>query len=84
MALDGWSNIHNEPVVCVSVTTTDGKNYLTGTVDTSRETHTAEYIQELASSAVRSAEDCYGIHVASFVTDNASNMVKMRRELAAE
>ena len=46
MALDGWSNIHNEPVVCVSVTTTDGKNYLTETVDTSGEKHTAEYLQE--------------------------------------
>ena len=84
MALDGWSSIHNEPVVCVSVTTTDGKNYLTETVDTSGEKHTAQYLQELAFSAVRSAENRYGIHVASFVTDNASNMVKMRRELAAE
>ncbi|KAI6651859.1 Transposase [Oopsacas minuta] len=35
MMLDGWSNIHNEPVVCVSVTTSDGDSYLTETVDTS-------------------------------------------------
>ena len=27
MSLDGWSNVHNEPVVCVSVTTPDGQSY---------------------------------------------------------
>ena len=26
MVLDGWSNIHNEPVVCVSVTTPEGES----------------------------------------------------------
>ena len=29
MMLNGWSNIHNEPVICVSVTTSDGDSYLT-------------------------------------------------------
>ena len=24
MCLDGWSNVHNEPIVCVAVTTPDG------------------------------------------------------------
>jgi len=32
MALGGWSNVHNEHVVCVSVTS-DGNTYLTDTMD---------------------------------------------------
>ena len=28
MMLDGWSNVHNEPIVCASVTTPDGQSYL--------------------------------------------------------
>ena len=34
MELDGWSNIHNEPVVCTSITTYVGDIYLTSTIDT--------------------------------------------------
>jgi len=42
MALDGWSNVHNEPIVCVTVTTEEYKIYLSDTVDTSGKPHTAE------------------------------------------
>lgn len=34
LGLDGWSNIHNEPVICVTLTTKDGNTYLADTVDT--------------------------------------------------
>ena len=84
MMLDGWSNIHNEPVICVSVTTSDGDSYLTETVDTSGHAHTAEYLQEVATSAVISTEQRYGCRVGTFVTDNGSNMVKMRRQVASD
>ena len=40
MALDGWSNVYNEPVVCVSVTRSDGDTYLSDTLDTSGNGHT--------------------------------------------
>ena len=81
MMLAGWSNIHNEPVICVSVTTSDGDSYLNETVDTSGHAHTAEYLQEVVTSAVISTEQRYGCRVGTFVTDNASNMVKMRRQV---
>ena len=84
MMLDGWSHVHNEPIVCVSVTTPDGQSYLTQTVDTSGHGHTADYLQEVAKSAVESAERRFHCKVGSFVTDNASNMVKMRRQLAED
>lgn len=84
MALDGWSNIHNEPVVCVSVTTPSGDTYLTETVDTSGNKHTADYLQEIAIQSIQSAENQFGCKVGSFVTDNASNMAKMRRNLDQE
>lgn len=84
MALDGWSNLHNEPVVCVSVTSPDGHCYLTDTIDTSGNAHTADYLKDLARNAIQSTEMNFKCRVASFVTDNASNMVKMRKNLEAD
>ncbi|KAI6647090.1 hypothetical protein LOD99_8927 [Oopsacas minuta] len=83
MMLDGWSNIHNEPVVCV-LETSDGDSYLTETVDTSGHAYTAEYLQEVATSAIISTEQRYSCNVGTFVADNASNMVKMRRQLRSD
>lgn len=82
MAMDGWSNIHNEPIVCVSITDEDGKTYITETIDTSGSAHTAEYLLEESVAAIKRAEENYGCSVKSFVTDNASNMTKMRTELS--
>ena len=45
VALAGWSNMHNEHVVCVSVTTSDGDTYLRDTVHTSGHGHTASSLQ---------------------------------------
>ena len=39
MMLESWSNVHNEPIICVSVTTPDGQSYLTETVDTCGQGH---------------------------------------------
>ena len=77
MMLDGWNNVHNEPIVCVSVAIPDGQSYLTETVDTPGHGHTADYLQEVAESAVVSTERRFGCNVGSFVTHNAPNMVKM-------
>ncbi|XP_029655938.1 uncharacterized protein LOC115229781 [Octopus sinensis] len=79
MMLDGWSNIHNEPVICVSVVTSDGENYLIDTVDTSGYSHTAEYLQSVALASAQLAEQRFGCKIGSLVTDNAANMTKMRR-----
>ena len=83
MELDGWSNVHNEPVVCCSVTTSDGDTYLTSTIDTQENRHTADNLEEIAEAAIKKAEGEFGCRVRSFVTDNAANMKKMRSQLGA-
>ena len=65
MSLDGWSNIHNELVVCVSLTTAEGHTYLTETVDTSGHRHTLEYLEKVAIGAMKSAETQFSCRVAS-------------------
>ena len=52
----GWSNVHNEPIVCVSVTTPEGDSYLTQTLDTSGNKHTVDYMTEVALSAIEQCE----------------------------
>lgn len=52
MAMDGWSNVHNEPIVCVSITDEEGTTYVTETIDTSGSAHTAEYLYEKSIAAI--------------------------------
>jgi Protein of unknown function (DUF 659)/hAT family C-terminal dimerisation region len=85
MSIDGWSNIHNDPIICASVTDVkDGRGsvYLVDTVNTESERHTSEYLLQLANEAIRKCKTDFGCKVRSFVTDNATNMAKMRSELA--
>lgn len=35
MELDGWSNIHNESIICVSIVDSEGNHTLLSTIDTS-------------------------------------------------
>ena len=81
LSLDGWSNIHNEPIIYITVTTSSGHIYLVDTVDTSGQPHTAEYLQELSKSAIQKCKEELGCHVGSVVTDNAANVNKMRKLL---
>ena len=53
-------------------------------MDTSVYGHTADYLQEVAESAVVSTEQPFGCKVGSFLIENASNMVKMRQQLAED
>lgn len=84
MSLDGWSNIHSEPVICVAVTDSKGDTYVTDTIDTSGNRHDADYLSTVAEDSIRKAEEKYSCHVGSFVTDNASNMRAMRRNLSED
>ncbi|CAG9814586.1 unnamed protein product [Phaedon cochleariae] len=81
MSLDGWSNIHNEPIVCCSIMTQSGDSYLVSTLDTSGHPHTAEYLKEVATDAIQKTEETFGVKVRSFITDNTGNVLKMRKEL---
>ena len=82
MCLDGWSNVHNEPVVCVSVTTPDGDSHVTETVDTSGNGHTADYLTDIAKGVIDNCEEKFGCVVGSVITDNAAIMAKMRTQLS--
>ena len=81
MAIDGWSNIHNEPIICASITDLGGKAIISETIDTSGNAHNAEYLEKISNDAIISAQRKYGVKVGSFVTDNAANMTKMRKKI---
>ncbi|XP_073405851.1 uncharacterized protein [Dendrobates tinctorius] len=81
LSIDGWSNVHNDPIVCACITTEEGKVFLAQTTDTSGNAHTAEYLQEVAVKAITTCEQKFKCLVCSLVTDNAANVSKMRRDL---
>ncbi|EFN81670.1 hypothetical protein EAI_14298, partial [Harpegnathos saltator] len=82
MAQDGWSNIHNESIVCISATDIiDETVHLCDTVDTEDNSHIAEYLLNLAVTSIKSCQK-HGCRVRSFVTDNVANMRKMKEQLA--
>ncbi|XP_073522458.1 uncharacterized protein [Phyllobates terribilis] len=81
LSIDGWSNVHNDPIVCAYITTEEGKVFLAQTTDTSGNAHTAEYLQEVAVKAITACEQKFKCLVRSLVTDNAANVSKMRRNL---
>lgn len=54
LSLNGWSNIHNEPITYVTLIISTGHTYLLNTIDTSSQLHTAEYLQEIAKSSTKS------------------------------
>lgn len=81
LGLDGWSNVHNEPIVCITITTKDGDAYLVDTIDTSGHAHTAEYLAETAANSLKKCEENFECHIRSVVTDNAANVSKMRELL---
>ena len=81
MSLDRWSNVHNEPVICATVTTPNSDIFLVDTVDTSGHAHTSDYLVDVAVNAIKKCEEKFGCHVRSFVTDNAANVARMRQDL---
>lgn len=84
LSIDGWSNVHMDPIICCCVTTESGQVYLLDSIDTSGKPHTADYLTEIAKDLIKKCKDDYECRVGSFVTDNASAMTRMRQELRAE
>ncbi len=64
LSLDGWSNIHNEPIICVTVTTSNSHMYLVDTVDTSGQPHTAEYLENSQNQRFRCVRNFIAMLVA--------------------
>lgn len=67
MELDGWSNVHNEPIICVSIVDSEGNHALVSTIDTSGKQHTAEYLQSIAEKEIEDCEKNYQVVIGSFV-----------------
>ena len=63
LGLDGWSNVHNEPIICATATTDSGQVYLVDTDDTSGESHTADYLEKVASASMKKAQENFGRQV---------------------
>ena len=74
---DGWSNVHNEPVVAHNICS-KGKTVFLNSVTTEAMEKTAENCAQIAEDAMDLAKKEYGVTVAGVCTDNASTMNKMR------
>ncbi|KAJ8888920.1 hypothetical protein PR048_008414 [Dryococelus australis] len=72
-----WSNVHNKPIICVTVTIKEGNVYLVNTIDTSGCVHTANYLAEVAIKSIKMSEEDLKCKACSVVTDNAANVTKM-------
>lgn len=81
MTKDGWRNIHNEPIICISVYSLDLEDEVVCLIDTIEETHNTECLLKLAVKSIQKCKS-YGCDVRSMVTDYAANMSKMRSELS--
>ena len=80
MQQDGWSTLHNDPVISTSVTC-EGNGYFIDAQYSGANAKTAEYCQEMLLKSKTFAENTYGCKVKTIVTDNARNMSKMREAL---
>ena len=81
LSLDGWSKVHNEPLVCKAATTTSGESFLIDCVDTKDNTHTAEYLESVSNDGIKKGVQKFQFKVCGFVTDNTGNMKKIRANL---
>jgi len=82
MAMDGWSNVQNDTIICVCVIDVDGGLvYLFDRIDTKNNNQSWDYLVTSVESSVIFCES-FSCTVGSVVTDNAANMNKMRKNLA--
>lgn len=81
LSFDGWSNVHNAPIICACVTTLKGDVFLVNTIDTSGNSYTGEYLAKLILSTIRKVQAKFLCLVGSVVTDGAANMKLMKEIL---
>lgn len=77
---DGWSDIHNNPVIATCVH--DGSNsYFVHAENTGTSKKTSAFCAELALKVKTEVEEKYQCHVKAIVTDNEKKMEVMRKSL---
>ena len=67
MDLDGWSNIHNEPVLYALITTDKGESYLVKTIDSSSHPDDANYLTQVAKQCIIDIPNDFGVRISSFL-----------------
>ena len=77
---DGWSDIHNNPVIATSIHT-GSKTYFLNAVDTGANKKTASFCAELFQKAIAEAENKFECRTVGVVTDNERQMEAMLRKL---
>ena len=77
---DGWSDIHNQPVIA-SCVHTGSKSFFLSADDTGSHKKTATYCASLAEKAVEDAKSHFKCNVRAVVTDNEKKMEVMRQQL---
>lgn len=77
---DGWSDIHNSPVIATSVHT-GTRSFFISSLETGANTKDAAYCTKVASDAFHTIKDEYNANVVAIVTDNENKMKAMRRQL---
>ena len=80
MMQDGWSDIHNAPVIATSLHS-EGLAYFLLAVDTGTNKKTAAYCTSIAKDAMTLAQEEYGCKVIGIVTDNEKKMEVMKTSL---
>ena len=76
-----WFNVHNEPVIGITVTTPACEVFLLESIDTSGYAHDAQFLTRTADNSLRKIEAEMQCHIRSIITDNAANVTKMRHNL---
>ena len=77
---DGWSDIHNNPVIATSIHT-GSKTYFLNAVDTGPNKKTASYCASLFQEAISEAETKFRCRTVGIITDNERIMEAMRNKL---
>lgn len=77
---DGWSDIHNTPVIASSLHV-KGKPYFLSAKLTGTSSKTAAYCQTLAEESMEEAASRFDCKVSAVVTDNENKMKAMRNGL---
>ncbi len=80
MMQDGWSDIHNTPVIATSLHTGE-KSYFMTAIETGTNKKTANYCTSIAQESIQEAKNTYGCNVTGVVTDNEKKMEAMRTAL---
>lgn len=75
---DGWSNVHNEPIIATTIHC-EGTLYPLASTYTGTEKKTADYCVNLLKTTITSAENNYCATVVGFVSDSEPKMKALRK-----